>query len=431
MKSNSIIFAAPSGIVADDLTGATDSAVQFARDGWQTSLALAMPSAGTAKDGAVVAVLSDARALPAVAARMATGLAVTGLRDSGAENIFLKIDSTMRGSVAQQITGALESWMTSHTNAVAVVCPSYPAMGRMVVDGHLLVNGQEVQSTAIGIDPVTPVLTSDLRELIPESVCVQLADMSPSENAKVLEAVFTQGARIAVVDASTDGELALLAETIHELGARAIPVGSAGLAVAMSRVWSSGLPCDPQPMPQVNRVVVVVSSLNEVSRGQTEQLVAETAVDRIRVLTPGLDDVLSSAAINNWIARELPAGVHLPEIIVISSPAERPEVASRIGSSTSELIAESLATIAAAVFDATSVDAAVLVGGEGARSVLTRLGAESLLIRYAIREGTPISLIEGGRAHGITVVTKAGGFGEPNSILHIVSELLDTRGNNE
>lgn len=431
MKTDHTISAAPSGIVADDLTGATDSAVQFASDGWNTSVSLTMPDVGTARHGAVVAVLSDARALPAVAARMASALAVTGLRDSGVENIFLKIDSTMRGSVAHQIAGALESWRTVHPDAVAVVCPSYPAMGRIVVDGHLLVYGKQVQSTAIGIDPVTPVLTSDLRELIPESVCVQLASVSPAENAKILETAFAAGPQIVVVDASTDAEVALLAETIHELGPRAIPVGAGGLAVAMARVWSTELSSDSQPMPRADRVVVVVSSLHEVSRDQTEKLVAETAAGRICILQPRLEDALSPATISSWIAQELPSGTHLPEIIVVSSPAERPETGGGIGPSASELIAESLATITAAVFDAGSVDAAVLVGGEGARSVLERLGAESLLIRYAIREGVPIGLIDGGRADGTTVVTKAGGFGEPSSILDIVSELLDARGNNE
>jgi len=416
------------GIVADDLTGATDSAVQFTRSGWQSRLAFAMPVADSARPGSVVAVLSDARALGSVAANAATEQAVVKLRDSGAEKLFLKIDSTMRGSVAHQIDGALTSWLKVHPDAVAVVCPSYPAMGRTVVDGHLYVNGQHVHETAIGIDPVTPVLTSNLSELVPDSVTVTLPNESVSKNLEMIDAALTKGTRIVIVDASTEDELTKLAETINAMGDRAIPVGSAGLAVAMSRVWSLGQHRSRQSHTKSERVFVVVSSLNEVSRLQSEHLVSRVADERILVLSPSLDVALSPTTIHTWVSNELRDQTDLPQIVLVSSPTTRPNSGSGEGATAAELIAESLAIVAEAVFDKGTVDAAVLVGGEGARTVLEHLGADSLVVRYAIREGTPLGVIDGGRANGLTVVTKAGGFGEPSSLLDIVSELLEKEG---
>jgi uncharacterized protein YgbK (DUF1537 family) len=64
------------GIAADDLTGAGDSAVQFARRGWRTRLTLGKPSPDSLLPGSVLAVVTDARAQPDQAARAGTAAAV-------------------------------------------------------------------------------------------------------------------------------------------------------------------------------------------------------------------------------------------------------------------------------------------------------------------------------------------------------------------
>ncbi|TQL40411.1 uncharacterized protein YgbK (DUF1537 family) [Homoserinimonas aerilata] len=416
--------ATPAGIVADDLTGATDSAVQFARDGWQARLALAMPAPGTALAGSVVSFVTDARAQAPDAARASTARAVAGLREAGARHLFIKIDSTMRGSVSEQVAGALDAWSVEHPDAVAVVCSAYPAMGRTVEGGHILVNGAGVHTTAVGTDPVTPVATSDLAELLPGSVSLALRHDSAPKNAAQLDAAFTGGTRVVVVDAATDADLTTLAEAVALLGPRAVPVGAAGLAVAMSRVWSISDAPDAGTGRQVGRIVVVVSSLHDVSRSQADHLVDSVPAERIRVLAPTLDDALSPDTIADWAARQL-ADSALPEIVVISSPSERPTQLPSGDSTAAELIADSLATITGLVFAHDAVGALMLLGGEGARAVLDRLGADSLLVHDAIREGIPLGTLEGGVADGVTVVTKAGGFGTPTSVADIVLELLN------
>jgi uncharacterized protein YgbK (DUF1537 family) len=64
------------------------------------------------------------------------------------------------------------------------------------------------------------------------------------------------------------------------------------------------------------------------------------------------------------------------------------------------------------------------MGGEGARAVLNRFEAGAIVVTDAIREGIPVGLIQGGLADGLTVVTKAGGFGVASSIADILPELL-------
>jgi uncharacterized protein YgbK (DUF1537 family) len=422
--------AVPAGIVADDLTGATDSVVQFARAGWKARLALTTPAAGSAEVGAVVAVVTDARAHAPATASADTASAVTELLASGIERLFLKIDSTLRGSVLHQLTGAIDAWSAEHPDPIAVVCSAYPAMGRTIVDGQVLVNGEGVHTTAIGRDPVTPVTTSAIRELLPGAAVLRLTGATAAEDAAQIGAAASAAPqRIVSVDAVTDEDLARLAEAVSLIGPRAIPVGAAGLAVAVSRIWAGATASEIAGLPvpgSISRVVVVGSSLHEVSRMQVQFLLDSLPADQVLTIAPTLDQALEPAGIADWAANELANAPELPAVVVITSPPERSAApAEDLGEPASERIARSLAIISDTVFESSSVGAFVLLGGEGARAVLDELGAESLLVHDTVREGIPIATLEGGKADGIVVVTKAGGFGAPTALAEIVPELLD------
>jgi uncharacterized protein YgbK (DUF1537 family) len=65
----------------------------------------------------------------------------------------------------------------------------------------------------------------------------------------------------------------------------------------------------------------------------------------------------------------------------------------------------------------------VLTGGATARAVSHRLGASGLRLLGELEPGVPLGKLEGGVWHGITVVTKAGGFGTPETLLDVVRAL--------
>ena len=366
------------GLIADDLTGANDTAVQFARRGWKTLLTLdghgGPGAAAEPVDRSVLAMTTDARALENDAAERLTASAAVRLMEAGVDRIYLKIDSTMRGSVPGQIAGALAAWQSRHPNASAVVCPAYPRMGRTVVGNRLLVNGRPVEQSAISRDPVSPVSTSDLAALIPGSTHARPGQ--PVHQASV----------VATVDASSDEDLASLAAAIADAGPAVIPVGSAGLAEAMATVWSVGM---PPATPLVHpggighfphpRVLIQVTSLNPVSRAQVERL-AEV----------------------------------FPEVVVLLAPAER------VGNSS---VAEQLAGAFADRVAQETWDVLGLVGGDGARAALRRLDASAIRIVDAMLEGIPLGFVVGGRADGMPIFTKAGGFGAEDALVRVVERI--------
>jgi uncharacterized protein YgbK (DUF1537 family) len=67
--------------------------------------------------------------------------------------------------------------------------------------------------------------------------------------------------------------------------------------------------------------------------------------------------------------------------------------------------------------------AVVLTGGATAREVIHRIGATSLRLGGEVEPGVPIGTLEDGVWHGMPVVTKAGGFGTPETLLDVVRAL--------
>ncbi|MFI9487764.1 four-carbon acid sugar kinase family protein [Promicromonospora sp. NPDC052451] len=388
------------GVVADDLTGAGDCVVQFARAGWRSHLVLGTrPPAG---ERTAVAVVTDARPLDDDAAARATAGAVRGLVSAGAGRLYVKIDSTMRGSVTGQVAGALTAWRAQHPAAFAVVCPSYPALGRTVREGVLLVDGTPVAGTAAGRDPVTPVRESDLTRLLPGAVRVP-SDGDAKDLAVRLADAGRDGGTV-VVDATEDADLGALAEAVALLGPLAVPVGSAGLAAALAPRWGDGTAAPEPPRTGAERVLVVLSSLHEVSLRQADELVR--AEPGTQVHTADADP------------RTAAPGVGQPRTVLVRTPEP-----TGTGREHAARAAHALAELTAAVATSSRPDALVLMGGDGARAVLARLGARSVRVVGSVAEGVPLGHIEGGPLDGTAVVTKAGGFGTARTVVDVLENL--------
>jgi uncharacterized protein YgbK (DUF1537 family) len=82
-------------------------------------------------------------------------------------------------------------------------------------------------------------------------------------------------------------------------------------------------------------------------------------------------------------------------------------------------IAAALGEVAERLADAGLVTALVLTGGDTARAVLAALGARGIALRAELLPGVPLGRIIGGELDGVAVVTKAGGFGRPDTLVEV------------
>lgn len=411
-------------VLADDLTGSTDSVVQFREAGWAAYLLLTddPPPGLTNQHGPVAIARSlDTRSLSTSEAAARTAQAVAKQLAAGTDRLYLKIDSTMRGSVAGQVAGALQAWARCEPETFAVICPAYPNMGRVIVDGRMLVNDVPLNESAAAHDPVTPVTTAVLTELVPGAIHIPSGGTS-TELADQIAKAAAPGARI-IVDAKVDPDLDILARAIDQLGPRAVAVGSAGLARQLAQVW---LPADaphlpPWQMPSNKEsVVVAMTSLNEVSRDQANHLARSLGKHLARYELPlaALRDADELRTRPRDILSHSSA-----RVILLQPTAER--VLSGDPTELARSIASGVAATVAGLVGTGKITGLILVGGDGAEASLAQLEAAALRVEGSASEGVPVGRIVGGPAAGLAVATKAGGFGTPSTLTHVVNAMLD------
>ena len=181
-------------IIADDLTGACDSAARATLAGWRPLVLPAGMLGGTGPDSAdseteLVVVSTATRNQPPERAAKAVGEIARALLSRGVFPCFKKIDSTLRGPWAAEVA-ALRQVIEAQVVAVA---PAFPACGRIVRDGTVYADGELVGALA-------PALAA----------------------AGIGDAL--------IQDAESNQELAAFVESVVQRRATVLWVGSAGLA---------------------------------------------------------------------------------------------------------------------------------------------------------------------------------------------------------
>src|SRR5688572_939807 len=144
--------------LADDLSGALDAAAAFHEAGRSVIVTLSPDKLPTMPAADVVGITTETRNASAAEAAALVAAAIAQGRVRGARLLYKKIDSTLRGPVAAEVT-ALAAAMP---HATILFCPANPRAGRTVRDGVLLVHGVPVASTEFARDPVSPVEESSI-----------------------------------------------------------------------------------------------------------------------------------------------------------------------------------------------------------------------------------------------------------------------------
>lgn len=395
-------------IVADDLTGSGDTAVQFVRAGWPTQLSVGRAARALSDPGAaraeVIAVTTHSRSLSAQEAAAVVRDDVAALRAAGVRRLYKKVDSTLRGPFLAEIDAARRAW---RGDAIAVVCPAFPATGRILKDGVLYVDGRPVTETSAATDPVTPVTQSHVPTLLNAAHVGRVE----GESAEALAERIVAAGEIVVVDAVSPEDIETLACAISLIGERALPVGSGGLAAPLARLWADA---DTQAA-----VVVVVTSQHSAARGQAESLTAAGA----RAWAPALHDLANETAWREYCARILrQAQDDAPRAVwLLLAPdgtlpgLDSDAVAARLGELAARLVMDCRAA------------GVVATGGDGASAVLEALGASGIALVDEVTGGMPLGTLTGGPAAGLPVVTKAGGFGAPDVLTRAVKAVRERR----
>ena len=422
-------------VIADDLTGAGDTGVQFSKAGLSTRILLENWQDSALEGALVVVAQTDSRAMRPEDAYRTVSDTAKRLAAAGVKPLYKKVDSTLRGQIGHEIDAMMDVWNIP----LALLCPAFPANGRTLVGGYLLVNGELVSRTPIGVDPVSPVRQSHIPTLLDgqskrkvHSISSRDLDMG-KEHLKELFDSFRKEGGIVVADATSNDDLALLEEALHEAEPDALYIGSAGLALPlasrMAKAVASGKP-----------VLAVVGSVNPVTRGQLKLLQQEGTGLFLITARELLADEEEWKGILEKRAAELAKRLKDGLDTAVATPGNREEVESLLAEGKSKglqtraltvRIAERTTKVAHVALTAQGAEKAVegliLTGGDIAQAMLDHLGATGINLLSEVSPGIPLGTLEGAEAPGLKIITKAGGFGAPDALVKAARLLRESK----
>lgn len=409
-------------VLADDLTGANATGALLARMGLRTrtitgSAAVLEESPDGADAAADVTVVTtgtrtmtadEAAALVGELLRSAPGLAASEL-------LAKRVDTTLRGPIAAELDALLRCRRESGGRVVAVAVPAYPSAGRTTVDGVHLLHGVPVAETPAGRDPLTPVHTSRVGELMTSGTRLAAAevhhDLLRSDRqeaaAAIGEAVTT--ADVVVLDAETEGDLArlatLVADVRAETGVDVVPVDSGPFVAAYC--GALGLPQQRYDAP----VLVVVGSTSDPTSRQVAHAVESLRLRLVEVDPErDFDDLVPTTL--RHLERE--SGDVCWRVI----PPQ-----GGIDAGLAAKIPQALATACRQVVDQASIGGVFACGGEVAAALLEALDVHSLEIEGEVQPLVVTGRVSGGTWDRMPVITKGGMVGDDRAITASIGRL--------
>jgi uncharacterized protein YgbK (DUF1537 family) len=227
-----------------------------------------------------------------------------------------------------------------------------------------------------------------------------------------IEGARLRGARAVVCDGETEADLeAIVAATLDMAGV--VWAGSGGLTIPLAKALSpAGEAKAEAVMRRAGPTLVVVGSASSVSREQLARLAQDPRVHVLavppRVLIEGPEGSGWRPASRALVAAVGKAGKDVVAVTIDPSAPVDPSVGPALAAGLGALVGRQLGRFGALA----------ATGGETARSVLGAAGARALCIRREIEPGVVLST-----TGALPVVTKAGAFGRPQSLIGAVEAL--------
>ncbi len=410
------------GCIADDVTGATDLAINLVQGGLRVIqwLELPTPQALAAYPTDAIVVALKTRSAPVEQAVSESLQTLRALEQHGCRRFFFKYCSTFDSTATGNIGPVTEALMEELGIEQTVYCPAFPRNGRTVYRGHLFVYGQLLHESGMANHPLTPMHDANLIRILSQqtSLPVGLLDYDQvrhdAETASAaLEALSSQDVSHVIADCCDDSHLQTLAAALGDM--RLVTGGSAiarylpdvyrhrGLLKANGHVPT---------MPTIRgRNLILSGSCSEATNRQVAVMKSKCPSWQIDTAAVVQDPGNALSQLVQWAA-----GTDSSQPLLVystESPGGVKAAQSRFGTETlAHAIEDFHGKVARALADQIEVRRIVVAGGETAGAVVSGLDIPALRIGPEICPGVPWTESLGEQPFALAL--KSGNFGEDN-----------------
>lgn len=408
------------GCIADDVTGATDLAVNLMNGGMSVVQLLGIPTARDleAVDADAIVVALKSRSIPKLEAVRQSVESLRVFREFGIPRVFFKYCSTFDSTAEGNIGPVAEALFEALDARQTIFCPALPRNGRTVYQGHLFVHGKLLNESGMESHPLNPMKDANVLRVL-EAQCHRGVGLLGFEDVHAqgvnerLEELAEQGIPFVVADACCDDHLQTLAEAVADFS---LITGGSGIARFLPAVYrETGLlqseRFEARPPKVPGRAWILSGSCSTMTNKQVAWMQDKIPCRSLEIGRAIHDKNATIREIIDWAQTIDPNNPGL--VYSTASPSQVTAIQQEFGAQVAaQVVEDCLAEAARLLVAECKVTRLVVAGGETSGAVIKKLGVRSLRIGPEISAGVPWTESLGNQP--LLLALKSGNFGEEN-----------------
>ena len=387
-------------IIADDFTGANDTAVQVKKRGYNIKVTFSPPLKIEEK---FVVIDTETRTISGDKAYQTVKNIIKNLlKKEDFSFIYKKIDSTLRGNIIKEIKAIDEIYQPE----IVIFAPALPKLGRITQSGVHKVKGIPILQTEFAKDPINPVLKDNIVEILETEFKKEVEYISLKVLRNLIYTELNKGKYYAF-DVETIEDIQKIARLGIESNKKILWIGSAGL---IEGIFDILIPKKPS--------LGIVGSVSEISSKQLSYAkemgmnVLELDICKILDFPEKEYNLFLEKALfllkqhQNLVITSCLNKETLNKVMVYAEKKhiEKEEIAKYIKNIFGKIVKSILKEV--------EISGIFLTGGDTAISIIKNLEADELEILLEVSVGTVLLKITKGMYKGLPIITKAGSFGD-------------------
>jgi len=422
-------------IIADDLSGANDTGVKFAKKGYNAVVSITTnQSTFLIPDKIDVFVVdTETRELEERPARKKVKSILEKLSIDQDDFVYKKVDSTMRGNIGAEI----EEIMKFLQKDICIFSPSFPSHQRVTIDSYLVVDQRppgkgEYSSHQLNQEEYSfiPSILEKQTDFSIGQIC--LKDIAKGQGAILskINELYKKGNKIIVLDSTMENHLKDIFNSGLKFGGTVLFSGSAGLAnhFPINNNRPEKLKANIENIK--SPVIVVAGSRNYIVGQQISYLKNSLNLPEIKIeLEQAFSD--REKLLENDIAKSIEFVNAGQDLLIYTDSIynERQSINKKLmikyHLSFRELeieIKKIFGKLAAEIIRQTNARNLILTGGDVALGVCEELKINNMNILDELLPGIPL-MSANDENRTLHIITKAGGFGKADTLYLLIKEL--------
>jgi len=424
-------------IIADDMTGSNVSNSILAKEGYKVGTVSQVENIKQYKEYNALGIHTDSRGLDSKEAYVKVKEKIEKLNKELNVDFFTKrIDSTLRGNSGAELDAILD---VLDDETLAIVVPSFPDSGKIVIGNYMLVNGIPLEQTDVRNDPTSPVNTSRVINIFKEQTNREIGVISmetimegKSAIYETIMALKNNGAEIILFDACTNEDIEIIAQSVIENNLKFVAVDPGPFTYYLVKNSKSD-----KNVKNRQKILFIVGTVSTVALSQISRFRAEMNPYIVKINTQKLlyDDTREEE--KERVEAKVLSNINKNQMFLIASmidPEDKLDIkeeavkANLTKYQASTIISEKIAKIGNRITEkmGNSIGAVYTSGGDITKAFSETTSTVGIEIKDEVIPLAVYGTIMGGDLDGKAIVTKGGLIGDEYTLTDC-AEFLQTK----